>query len=167
MSPLARQLIFAALSLLLAFSHVPAYGAEAVERYLASLPTVRAVVGDKGFVLWVARGPDQHSRGLKGVTAEMLAPTSAGEWRGMLFVFDEDGLPSFWMEDTLTDLDIAFIDRDWKIESTRTLIAATLSPQAPQTPIRYAIEVQAGLLERLGIVPGERVTIRFPGLPKD
>lgn len=150
---------------LLAVSHIPAGADESLETYLSSLPTVRAVIGGERFLLWVAQSHGERARGLKGVTETLLEPTEAGERRGMLFVFPDETVKSFWMEDTPIALDIAFIDGNWRVESIRTMRPETLTAHASEGPVRYAVEVPAGLLERLDVGAGDRVRILFPGLP--
>ncbi|MCY4643979.1 MAG: DUF192 domain-containing protein [Bacteriovoracales bacterium] len=51
-----------------------------------------------------------RKKGLSGVL-----PSSFGPWEGALFVFEEEGWRSFWMPDTHFDLDIIFMDRNFKI----------------------------------------------------
>ncbi len=78
--------------------------------------------------------------------------------QGMLFVFSEEALHSFYMKNTLLALDILFIDKDLKV--------ATIHPNAQpldeggipsQVPVQYVLEVKAGLAERWGVQPGDRI----------
>ena len=78
------------------------------------------------------------------------------ERAGMLFVYDSVQPPDagFWMYRTRIPLDIAFLDSDGVIRSTRAMVPCTATiPQgcptyAPETPYRYALEVNAGTLKR-------------------
>ena len=85
---------------------------------------------------------------------ESLAPDA-----GMLFVFEVPQRLSFWMRNTLIPLDIAFIRADGSIESIDTMAPLTLNSHRSGEAVPWALEVPAGTFERLGIVPGDRVTI--------
>ena len=69
---------------------------------------------------------------------------------GMLFVFDDEAQQSFWMKNTLVDLDMVFMDGERRITS----IAANVPRSHPDTPEdrvavrtgfgRYVLELPAG-----------------------
>jgi len=104
----------------------------------------RAVVELDGMPLTVAVADtnDERSRGLMGV--EVLNPLD-----GMLFVFDNSTIRSFWMKDTLIPLDIAFFDADGFLVS-QTTMALCLDGDCPgyssEAPAQYALEAPAGSL---------------------
>jgi uncharacterized membrane protein (UPF0127 family) len=97
------------------------------------------------------------------------------ERAGMLFVYDSTQPPdaAFWMYRTRIPLDIAFLDSAGVIRSIRAMVPCpTTMPEgcptyAPGTPYRYALEVNAGALERWGATLGSRLLIgdlpRRPG----
>lgn len=81
----------------------------------------------------------------------------------MLFVFDAERQLSFWMKGTLIPLDILFLDSQGVVMDVQTM---TPQPGAPDSelivytsakPARYALEMNAGLAEALGIEPGAAV----------
>lgn len=97
-----------------------------------------------------------RSRGLQGVRA---VPTGTG----MLFVFpDEPGIggrPGFWMLDTLTPLDIAFV-AEGAVVGTATMRPCAARPcpiTHPGVPYDAALEVAAGTLEAAGVAVGDAV----------
>jgi uncharacterized membrane protein (UPF0127 family) len=91
----------------------------------------------------------------------------------MIFVFPESRILSFWMIDCLIDIDVAYVDRTGKVISTYTM--RTEPPQAKSESREaytsrlkrypsaddaiFAIEVRAGLLEKLGVRPGSTVNL--------
>lgn len=66
---------------------------------------------------------------------------------GMLFVFDEASVRSFWMKHTLIPLDILFFDADGLFVSRAAMEPCTADPCAlypSAAPARYALEVNRG-----------------------
>lgn len=80
---------------------------------------------------------------------------------GMLFVFEDEAQQSFWMKNTLVDLDMVFIDSQKRI----TTIAAHVPKSAPDTPdseipvrqgsARYVLELPAGMAGRYKLAAGQ------------
>ncbi len=104
----------------------------------------RAVIELDGESLTVAVADtnDERVRGLMGV--EDVSPLD-----GMLFVFENEALRSFWMKDTLIPLDIAFFDRDGFLIS-QTTMATCPDGDCPyyssEGTAQYALEVPLGSL---------------------
>ena len=136
-------------------------GGSAVERNdLASMRTDKVVVEGHTFHVWLAETPEQHRLGLMNVTQDELPD----DW-GMLFVFSNDRLRFFWMQNTLIPLDIAYINRQGRVVKTHTLPASTLQKFSSEQPARYALEINAGLCAELGIDEGDVVTLPESVLP--
>ncbi len=80
------------------------------------------------------------------------------EFSGMLFLFPQEQLLSFWMKNTPLPLDIIYITADYTIVS----IAENTTPYS-EAPIpaehlaKYALEVNGGFCQSQGIVAGDRV----------
>jgi len=80
--------------------------------------------------------------------------------RGMLFVFDDEAVRSFWMRNTKISLDLLFLD-------SRARIVGVIKRAEPQsdeslsvpTPARYVLEVNAGFVDRHQIKTGTRARI--------
>ena len=70
--------------------------------------------------------------------------------RGMLFIFPDVAMHSFYMKNTEIPLDIIYIDEDFKIasfqENAEPFNEKGLSSQVP---IKYVLELNAGLAEKL------------------
>ena len=70
--------------------------------------------------------------------------------RGMLFIFSEIAMHSFYMKNTEIPLDIIFIDDNFKIASFQEN-AEPFSEKglSSQVPIKYVLELNAGVAEKL------------------
>ena len=94
----------------------------------------------------IADDPSEHSIGL-------MNRTELDEDKGMLFVFKDEQVRTFWMKNTLIPLDIIFIDKDGilkHIEKT-TKPDQTEAIYSSSTPVRYVLEVNAGWCDRNGV----------------
>ena len=84
----------------------------------------------------------------------------------MLFIFQEEAYRSFWMKNTLIPLDILFLDSNGIVVDVQTMTPQIGAPDSELTvyrsasPARYAIEMNAGLAQELGIGPGEQALFR-------
>lgn len=121
---------------------------------LESLSTSTVTIGDNTFRVWLAISFDQTQEGLMYVSQDRIADD-----QGMLFVFDRDDFRAFWMKNTITPLDIAFIRSDGTIVKIHTMPRLTLQTFPSLTPARFALEVKAGAFAQLGIREGDRVDI--------
>lgn len=82
-----------------------------------------------------------------------LAPDS-----GMLFVFGEDAIRSFWMKNTYLPLSIAFITSSGIITDIFEMSPEdTLTRYQSSVPVRFALEMNAGWFHRHGIKPRDTV----------
>ncbi len=80
------------------------------------------------------------------------------EDEGMLFVFPEQRILSFWMRNTFIPLDIAFIDADGRIVDIQRMQPIDESKlYVSAAPALYALEVNAGWFERHGLKVGSLV----------
>lgn len=134
---------------------------------LDSMETAQIRIGEQMFEVWLATKPEQQERGLMQVRAEKLAPIPPnaasglpdGAERGMLFVFDSEQLRSFWMFNTITPLDIAYIRSDGTIVKTHTMAPLETRLYPSIEPAQFALEVRAGLFIDLSIGIGDHVEI--------
>lgn len=81
---------------------------------------------------------------------------------GMVFLFEEPEIQTFWMKNTLVSLDMIFIGADMTVVGVvEKTTPGSLAPCAVDEPSQYVLEVEAGFAERHGI--GAGTGVRFTG----
>jgi uncharacterized membrane protein (UPF0127 family) len=95
---------------------------------------------------------------------------SLPENRGMLFLFDQPRLPTFWMKNTLIPLDLVFLDGAGVVVD----VIANVQPCAadpcpnypPSSPALAVLEIVAGGAAVHGLEAGNLIEFeRVPGYP--
>lgn len=76
---------------------------------------------------------------------------------GMLFVYADEQMRSFWMRNTKIPLDIAFIDRNGSIVNIEQMEAQTDENTLSTAPAMYALEMSLGWFEANGVGVGDRL----------
>ncbi len=95
-------------------------------------------------------------------TVGLMYRKSLPEGWGMLFVFEEPELLSFWMRNTHVPLSIAFVDDGGRILNIRDMRPLDETTRhRSKGPARYAIEVERGWFEARGIRAGSRVRFLY------
>ena len=74
---------------------------------------------------------------------------------GMLFIFKDDRIASFWMKNTPTPLSIAYIDYSGKIKDIFDMTPFSLATIVSTGYVRYALEVPQGWFSKNGIEVGD------------
>lgn len=109
-------------------------------------------VNSRPLIVEVARTGRERERGL--MYREEL------QWNeGMLFVFKEDEILSFWMKDTKIPLSIAFLDKDGKVTDIFDMIPYSLTPVNSSKRCRYALEVNRGFFRESELKVGDTVDL--------
>jgi uncharacterized protein len=102
----------------------------------------------------IADSPDEQERGL-------MDRTALAEGRGMLFVFPDEEVRSFWMKNTLIPLSIAYMDSEGRIVDLQDM--KPLDDEEPHyvsaEPAQYALEVNQGFFEEHGVKVGDRAEL--------
>ena len=113
---------------------------------------VTTAEGARVFQVELADEPRERQQGL-------MFRRDMEDEHGMLFDFGEVRPVSMWMANTYVPLDMIFINADGTVESIaeRTTPLSTESV-ASQGPVRYVLEINAGLSDELGIRPGDTVS---------
>ncbi|HTX86865.1 MAG TPA: DUF192 domain-containing protein [Candidatus Nanoarchaeia archaeon] len=82
---------------------------------------------------------------------------------GMLFIFPQESIRSFWMKNTLIPLDMIFISADDKIVDIKSNFQPCTADPCPvyqsAAPAKYVLEVKAGIIRKKGIAIGDKLTI--------
>lgn len=105
-------------------------------------------VGHVAFETELALTPEQRARGL-------MYRDSAEN--GMLFVYDEARVLSFWMRNTKVPLDIAYIKADWTIEPIQFLYPYDEKGKKSQGPVIGALEMPQGWFKSQGLAAGTKI----------
>ena len=81
---------------------------------------------------------------------------SMEENRGMLFIFEDVDLHSFWMKNTIMSLDIIFITEKLEIINIHKKAKPYSTDALPSLkPAKYVVEVIAGYTDKFDIKPGD------------
>lgn len=98
-----------------------------------------------------ARSDAEQVRGLSG-------RTNLPENSGLLFVYEKNVTPNFWMKGMNFALDIIWLDENWRVVGFEKNISPNTFPQtfSPDKPIRYVLEVNAGFVDKQQIKLGEK-----------
>lgn len=85
---------------------------------------------------------------------------------GMLFVYDNEGIFSFWMKNTLIPLDIIWINSEKEV----VFISENTQPCQsesecfiidPGKKAQYVLEINGGLVEKIGLRVGDKVSVNI------
>ncbi|MEM8578453.1 MAG: DUF192 domain-containing protein [Pseudomonadota bacterium] len=106
--------------------------------------------GQARFTVEIADDPEEQSRGL--MFRETM-PSSAG----MLFVYDRPRQMSFWMRNTLIELDILFIDREGVVQRIKHRAQPLDETVIDGGRGQLALEINGGLARAMGIAVGTQV----------
>lgn len=122
----------------------------------SGLATATLRSGAVDIVVELALSPSEQETGLMG--RKELA-----DGRGMLFIYDDDRMLSFWMKNTLIPLSIAYLGSDGTIKEIRDMEPGSLAPVESGRYVRYALEAPLGWFGRVGLDIGDRFDMS--GLP--
>jgi uncharacterized protein len=107
----------------------------------------------------VARTPEQRERGL-------MYRESLEHGRGMLFVFPDVQIRSFWMKNTFIPLDIAYLDANLRIVDIQAMEPLDEDTYPSARPAMFALEVPLGWFAQAGVAVGDEAHVVFgPGRP--
>ncbi len=116
------------------------------------------VIGGQIFSVEVAADKNSRTKGLSG--RDSLAADS-----GMLFVFADKSIRSFWMKDMEFALDLLWLDGNKIIGYEQNIQPAAdaneLVVYTSPLPVDRVLEVSAGTIERLEVEPGDQIIYHY------
>jgi uncharacterized membrane protein (UPF0127 family) len=122
----------------------------------AARAELRGEWGTARFRVEIADTPQTRAQGLMFV--ESLPSTA-----GMLFIFPDERIRTFWMRNTLVSLDILYFDAEGRwVSAQENAVPLDETTLPSDGPAQYVLEINAGLVERFGMGPGTE--IRHPAL---
>ena len=102
----------------------------------------------------IARTPDERAQGL-------MYRDELPDGTGMLFVFNDVQVRSFWMANTYVALDIAYMDVSYVIVDIQQMEPLVTDSYPSDEPAMFALEVAQGWFAEHGIVVGDQAQIEF------
>lgn len=133
--------------------------------------TATIPIGNEIFYVTIVNTTQTRAQGL-------MHRTEIPKDGGMLFVFPDAILRSFWMKNCLVPIDLIFLDSRGTITATHAMPIEEpktedeseweydnrLSHYWSNSPARFAIELQSGSIKRLGLEVNERIALDVPHL---
>ena len=117
----------------------------------------KVCINNNCFKVEIADNQEKWSKGL-------MERENLDKDRGMLFVFDQEAVHSFWMKNTLIALDIIWINKDKEIiyieENALPCKTENCQSYGPNQNSKYVLEINAGLAEKLKINPVDKLVIK-------
>ncbi|GEM_PF-1280801 len=111
---------------------------------------------DKTYIFEVVNSPESLAQGLSG------RPEIGSD--GMLFIFTQTGVPSFWMKEMLFDLDLVWL-KDFQVQEITPNVPKPAIGQerlpyyVPSQPVNMVLELSAGKAQELRLEVGDRITV--------
>lgn len=129
---------------------------ETVDACPLELPTTAVSINGHRLIVELAATPQSRRCGLSNRAA-------LDENQGMLFVYPQSDLRTFWMKDTRIPLSIAFLDDAGNIINIEIMSPdQTGKKYHSSKPALYALEVNQGWFRSHGIKTGDQVEIKRP-----
>ena len=91
--------------------------------------------------------------------AGLMNRDALGSDDGMLFIFPQEQILSFWMKNTLIPLSIAFIKIDGRIVQINSMKPYSLDSHFSHEKVKYALEMNDGWFTKHGVDVGDLVRI--------
>lgn len=112
----------------------------------------------------IARAQSQKQHGLMnrtGLTRE----------QGMLFIYEKEVQPVFWMKNMLMPLDFIWLNGENRIVDISQNVPACKNENCPtisgREPVQYVLEVSAGSIQKSGIKIGDQAVVKLGEINAD
>jgi uncharacterized membrane protein (UPF0127 family) len=113
------------------------------------------IINNKQIILELADTQEKQTLGLSG-------RKNLPENNAMLFIFETPGKEAFWMKDMNFNIDIIWLDENYKIVGIKENAEPDSYPETftPDEPALYVLETNAGFAKKYGIKAGTTLDIR-------
>jgi uncharacterized membrane protein (UPF0127 family) len=133
---------------LLAIAHFSCASSAATSRFMTIF------VQDQPFKVEIADTPEKHALGL------MHRRYLKSDY-GMLFIFADEEVRSFWMKNTLIPLDMIFINGSHQVVDLIHSVPPCPGDPCPSYtsayPARFVLEIAGGTAKKLKLEPGDKI----------
>jgi uncharacterized membrane protein (UPF0127 family) len=113
-------------------------------------------VQDRPFRVEIADTPEKQAKGL-------MFRRCLKEGYGMLFVFPEEEIRSFWMKNTLISLDMIFLNGEKQVVDVYRDVPPCQADPCPSytsaLPARFVLEIAGGLAAKLKLKIGDKIFV--------
>jgi uncharacterized membrane protein (UPF0127 family) len=112
------------------------------------------IFGPDTVVAEVAATPEEREKGL-------MYRDEVPDGTGMLFVFPDSQVRSFWMKNTYVPLDLAYMDPSFRVVDIVQMEPLVTDTYPSRAPAMYGLEVRQGWLGEHGIAVGAQAEVVF------
>lgn len=109
------------------------------------------------FSVETAETPEVREKGL-------MFRKTLGQNEGVLFIFPKEENYFFWMKNTLIPLDIIWINQNKEVvfisENNQPCEENDCPLISPDEKAKYALEINAGLTEKMGLLKGNKIEFK-------
>lgn len=124
----------------------------------ADKPAATVTIKNQTFNVLIAKTEEEKQKGLSGREA-------LPQDQGMVFLFEEPSIHSFWMKDMKFPIDIIFINENKIvsiIENAKPDNSENRPLYQPTAPSNTVFEINAGLAKKYNFKPGDTVELKIP-----
>ena len=100
----------------------------------------------------VARTPEERERGL-------MNRSQIPEGTGMLFIYPEEEILSFWMSNTYVALDVAYLDASLRVVDIEQMEPESTEIHSSPRPVMFGLEVPKGWFAAHGVQAGDQAEL--------
>lgn len=134
-------------------------------RALLAETAPRVTVGPPAGHAWIIFGADTVLAEVAATSDEraegLMYREAVPDGTGMLFVFPDVSVRSFWMANTYVALDLAFLDPSFNVVDVVQMQPLITDSYTSRAPAMYGLEVRQGWLAENGIQIGARAQVVF------
>jgi uncharacterized membrane protein (UPF0127 family) len=128
-------------------------------------PTFAPTGGPPAGQAWIVFGADTVLAEVASTSDEraegLMYREAVPDGTGMLFVFPDVSVRSFWMANTYVPLDIAFMDTAFNVVDIVPMQPLVTESYTSRAPAMYGLEVRQGWLGEHGVGVGTRAQVVF------